>query len=611
MISSSVLYRTLTAVVCAALVGVASAARMPATGDSDRPTPGRSAVQWEPFSEQLFERAKRERRFVLLDLEAVWCHWCHVMDETTYRDPQVGETLSAHFIAAKADQDANPDLSRRYDEYGWPATIVFVPDGTEIVKRRGYIPPERMARLLKAIVADPSPLKYADQASLEVQSDTPVLAAPVRQELVQRAIKHHDFKLGGLDLSQKFLDRDAVEYGLLLARQGDPRGLQIVKQDLDGALSLIDPVWGGAYQYSTDSDWKHPHFEKLLAIQADDMRAYTQGYLVLGDGAYLEAAKSIHRYVTQFLMSPEGAFYVSQDADVVKGEHSGDYFALGDEARRRRGVPAVDRHLYAREQGWMIQALAQLYSATLDRQYLDQAMVAANWTLRHRALPGGGFRHAEQDPSGPYLEDSLTMARGLLALYAATGDRTWLVHAQSAASFIAQTFAAKRRPGFITSADRGQVLRPKPQIDENVAAARFYNLIARYTGSAQYRAEAQRAMHYLAVREVALLRASEPGILLADAEMTTDPVHLTIVGGKDDPAAQTLFQIALRIPNAYRRIEWWDRREGALQNADVQIRSSARPPLSSARKALARCRSSMARDCWRSRRSSRRSGQNS
>jgi len=66
-------------------------------------------------------------------------------------------------------------------------------------------------------------------------------------------------------------------------------------------------VWGGAYQYSTDSDWKHPHFEKLLAIQADDMRAYTQGYLVLGDGAYLEAAKSIHRYVTQFLMSPEGA----------------------------------------------------------------------------------------------------------------------------------------------------------------------------------------------------------------------------------------------------------------------------------------------------------------
>jgi uncharacterized protein YyaL (SSP411 family) len=570
MISSSAAYRILLLVVCATFAGVASAARMPAQGDSTHPIPSGSAVRWEAFSEQLFERAKRKRRFVLLDLEAVWCHWCHVMDETTYRDAQVGEALAAHFIAAKADQDANPDLSRRYDEYGWPATIVFTPDGTEIVKRRGYIPPERMASLLKAIVADPSPLKYADQASLEVQSDTHVLAAPVRQELIQRAIKHHDFKLGGLDLSQKFLDRDAVEYGMLLARQGNPRGLQIVKQDLDGALNLIDPVWGGAYQYSTDSDWKHPHFEKLLAIQADDMRAFTQGYLVLGDSAYLEAAKKIHRYVTHFLTSPEGAFYVSQDADAVKGEHSGDYFALSDEARRRRGVPAVDRHLYAREQGWMIQALAQLYGATLDRQYLDQAIAAASWALRQRALPGGGFRHGEQDRSGPYLEDTLTMARGLLALYAATGDRAWLAHAQSAAGFITKTFAATRGPGFITSADRGQVLRPKPQIDENVAAARFYNLLARYTGNEQYRSDAQRAMRYLAARNVALLRASEPGILLADAEMTTDPVHLTIVGGKDDPAAQTLFQTALRIPNAYRRIEWWDRREGALQNADVQ-----------------------------------------
>ena len=83
-------------------------------------------------------------------------------------------------------------------------------------------------------------------------------------------------------------------------RRGDARGLQIVRQDLDGALNLIDPVWGGAYQYSTDGDWKHPHFEKLLAIQADDMRAFAQGYMALGERAYLDAAK-IHRYVTSFL----------------------------------------------------------------------------------------------------------------------------------------------------------------------------------------------------------------------------------------------------------------------------------------------------------------------
>jgi uncharacterized protein YyaL (SSP411 family) len=269
-------------------------------------------------------------------------------------------------------------------------------------------------------------------------------------------------------------------------------------------------------------------------------------------------------------MSPEGAFYVSQDADLVQGEHSGEYFALDDAARRARGMPAVDRHLYAREQGWMIQALVQLYSATGERQYLDQAITAANWALRNRALPGGGFRHAEQDRSGPYLEDTLAMARGLLALYTATAERIWLTNAQSAAEFIAHTFAAKRGPGFVTSADRGQVLRPKPQIDENVAAARFFNLLARYTGNAQYRFEAQRGMRFLAARNVALLRATEPGILLADAEMTSDPVHLTVVGAKDDPSAQALFLSAVRAPGTYRRIEWWDRKEGALQNSDVQ-----------------------------------------
>ena len=138
------------------------------------------------------------------------------------------------------------------------------------------------------------------------------------------------------------------------------------------------------------------------------------------------------------------------------------------------------------------------------------------------------------------------------------------------ADFIGGTFVGKRGPGYVTTADRGQVLRPKPQIDENVAAARFFNLLARYTGQAEYRAGAQRAMRYLAARDVALLRATEPASCSQMPNGTTDPVHLTIVGAKDDPVAQTLFHAALRVPGAYRRIEWWDRREGALHNADVQ-----------------------------------------
>ena len=94
---------------------------------------------------------------MILDLEAVWCHWCHVMEKTTYANPEVQELLASKYLPVRVDQDANPDLANRYGDWGWPATIVFGPDGTEIAKIRGYIEPERMQDLLKAIIDDPSP----------------------------------------------------------------------------------------------------------------------------------------------------------------------------------------------------------------------------------------------------------------------------------------------------------------------------------------------------------------------------------------------------------------------------------------------------------------------
>jgi hypothetical protein len=123
----------------------------------------------------------------------------------------------------------------------------------------------------------------------------------------------------------------------------------MARETLDRQLKLIDPVWGGVYQYSDSGDWDHPHFEKIMSMQAEDLRVYAQAYAQLGDARYLQAARDIHKFLTTFLRGPDGAFYVSQDADVVRGEHSGEYFKLGDAARRARGIPRVDTHLYARE----------------------------------------------------------------------------------------------------------------------------------------------------------------------------------------------------------------------------------------------------------------------
>jgi len=527
-------------------------------------------IDWQPWSDSVFERAARENRFVLLDLEAVWCHWCHVMDEVTYSDPKVVELIKSRYIPVRVDQDARPDISRRYENYGWPATVVFNAEGGEIVKRRGYLPPLVMISMLEEIIVDPSPVDYGDDEPITKFADNPLLSQKLRQSLEKAFYETHDPKLGGQKQFQKFIDHDTVEYGLLRAGQGDKKAEEMTRRTLTAALKIVDPAWGGVYQYSTDSDWDHPHFEKIMAMQAEPLRLYALAYGQFRDERYLEAVRDIHRYVTTFLRSPEGAFYTSQDADLVKGQHSEKYFALDDAARRKLGIPAVDKHRYARENGWMIQALATAYSVTGERAYLDDAQKAARWIIANRSLPGGGFRHDEKDAAGPYLEDTLAMGDAFLALYSATGEREWPARAASSAGFIEQHFRGKQ-PGYLTSAPRaGSRLQPTPDIDENIPLARFANLLHRYTGDAKYRAMSDYALRILVTEQVAGSLLTAPGILLAAFESANDPLHITIVGGKDDAAAVALFESASRYAAVYRRIEWWDKREGNMPNPDVR-----------------------------------------
>src|ERR1700691_5055773 len=121
------------------------------------PAVAADAIAWQPWSDAAFATAKRENKFVIMDLEAVWCHWCHVMDETTYRDPKVIALMGSRYVAVRVDQDSRPDLANRYEDYGWPATIVFAADGSEIVRRRGYLNPAEMASMLPAVIDETSP----------------------------------------------------------------------------------------------------------------------------------------------------------------------------------------------------------------------------------------------------------------------------------------------------------------------------------------------------------------------------------------------------------------------------------------------------------------------
>ena len=573
------------AIMAATAISSAAAAPQPqTTQDLPRNSPASvvahsspSAPAWLPWSDGVFTQAGRDHRFVLLDLEAVWCHWCHVMDVTTYRDPKVLELLRKNYLTVRVDQDSRPDLSNRYEDYGWPATVVFDAAGHEIVKRQGYLTPEEMASMLQAIIDDPSPGPSVQPEKEISFPTTDALPATLQAQLEKDYLAGFDPKQGSWGIDQKYLDVDSVELAMDRASRGDERAAAMARQTLDAQLQLLDPVWGGFYQYSTDGVWTNPHFEKIMSVQAENLRIYSEAYAQWNDPKYLHAAQAVQQFLATFLTSPDGAFYTSQDADVVEGRHSAEYFALGDKERRKQGVPRIDTHVYTRENGWVITALAQLYEATGDTKTLDSAIRAANWITQNRALPGGGFRHGAKDVAGPFLGDSVAMARAYVALYRVTADRKWLARSSATTAFTEKTFRpGSGAAGFVSAvAPTDKAYKPHPQRDENVSVARVANQLFYYTGDAKYEAISKAAMRYLAAEPVAT-RLPVASFLLTELELTHPPLHLTVVGPKSDPAAQSLFAAALKFPSFYKRVEWWDTQEGKLPNPDVQYPSVSR-----------------------------------
>ena len=523
---------------------------------------GASAPQWQPWSPQVFEHAKAQHKFVFLYLEAVWCHWCHVMQQDTFTDIAVQKELAKNYIAVRADHDADPLLAGRYRDYGWPALIFFAPDGTELVKRAGYMPPEGFARLLATIVRDPRPEKATAVTTMTGPSRLP---ASVRQNLIKIHDDSYDHKLGGLKGAMKFLDRDSAEYSIVHA--AEPEEAKKATQTLDAARALLDPVWGGVYQYSTGGTWSNPHTEKIMRSQAGYLRIYALAYARFGRQQDLLTAQAIRDYLKNFLSSPKGGFYVSQDADLIQGEKTHDYFALNDVERRKRGMPRIDQNLYADANGMAAEALVTLYEASGDGQALTMARDALGWAAAHRKLKGGGYRHGQTNGGGPYLGDSLTMGRAFLALYRATAEREWLTHALQAAQFIQKNFRA-RDAGFLSARAAIGPLKPLPDVQENITTARFFNLLAQYQGDPKLKLQAEHAMKFLSGYADALT-VEEAGILLTDEELSNDAAHFTIVGTKQDMAAQELFDVARKTAGSYKRVEWWDKAEGPLSNQDV------------------------------------------
>jgi uncharacterized protein YyaL (SSP411 family) len=507
---------------------------------------------WSEWNDATFARAASEKKFVVVSLQSWWCRWCHVMNRETWADPEVRGVLKDKFIPVYVDQDSRPDISQRYERWGWPATIIFGPDGTEIAKLRGYYSPQYFIPVLTATIEDPSPVEYPEPGGPERgRMLATALTDAQRDEILSFIDKAWDDEHGGWSKS-KFVDGPMLTWALQQARQGDQQNTARIKKVLTlMAETMIDKDIGAISQVNLKPDWSEQAREFPMFAQDAALTAYARASVMFGDPVYRQAADRIYGFLKNTMAAPGGGFYASMGMS--------------------EGEPGVDKRQYSRETAQAISGLLAYYDATGVAEARQLAIGGARWALAHRALSGGGFRHAEQDKGGPYLADNVEMAKALLALHRSTGTREWLTQARATADFIAATFIDPATGGFVASAspDAQQLTRPIKQREDNVTAVRTFSLLSSYTGESRYREIAESGMGYLTSPPILDAFGFLPDVLLAEDELRNEPVHVTIVGAKDDPRSAALYVAALAYPLPNKRAEWWDKREGKLANIDV------------------------------------------
>ena len=310
-------------------------------------------VDWHEWGEEAFAHARAEGKPILLDIGAVWCHWCHVIDRESYENPEIAKMINQFYVPVKVDRDERPDGDSRYQsaisaisgQGGWPLTAFLTPDGKPFFGGTYFPPEDAMGRPgFKRIllgIADAFKTRRAEVDSSAKALEEAVAKAEVfhtaRGEfdagvvdsVVESALHLFDEAHGGFGGAPKFPHSSAID--LLLERyqsSRDPRMLHVVERTLTGMAEggVYDQLAGGFHRYSVDERWCVPHFEKMTYDNSELLKNFLHGYQVTRRPLFRETAEGIIEWVGEVLSDRErGGFYGSQDADQTLDD-DGDYF---------------------------------------------------------------------------------------------------------------------------------------------------------------------------------------------------------------------------------------------------------------------------------------------
>ncbi len=324
-------------------------------------------VEWMEWSEAAFARAAREDKPILLDIGAVWCHWCHVMDRESYEDAATARIINEHFVAVKVDRDERPDVDTRYQsavsaisgQGGWPLTAFLTPDGKPYFGGTYFPPDDRHGRpSFQRVLLTMAQAFQQRRAEVEESASSVIHAiehnesfsghagnpgAELVETLAIAILRNADMRHGGFGSQPKFPHSSAIDLLIDVACRSTgtsvdlpgvgtmplseaARRTVLLTLDKMSRGGIYDHLAGGFHRYSVDEHWIVPHFEKLAYDNSALLKNYVHAYQSFGDSTHARVAREIVRWMDECLSDRErGGFYASQDAD-VSVDDDGDYF---------------------------------------------------------------------------------------------------------------------------------------------------------------------------------------------------------------------------------------------------------------------------------------------
>ena len=525
------------------------------------PNPNRAhLVKWQPWSPAAFTKAQEEDKPILLSISAVWCYWCHVMDDDTYSDPEVQDLLNEHFVTIRVDNDHRPDINARYNVGGWPTTAFLTGHGG-LIGGATYLPPEQLISMItefaEAYKNDRPTLYTQARDLLNTRKDHAqrfVASSQLEESMTDRVsrivVGSYDATNGGFGSEPKFPNASILRF---LNHQYRTTGEDFFASMLIKTLDSLsdgqvhDSSDGGFFRHCAQADWTQPQHEKMLEDNLRLAREFLDASILLDRPKYRETAKQTFDYLLEQLYDPAvPGFRGSQ------GAHS-DYFSLSPDQRTADARPESDPSCYASNNGLAVTVL------------LDAAWKLGDLSLQTKALQtlealdsaarSGSFSHvySEQCPSDvpAFFTDWVWLLTALVQAHGNTAAEGYLERAVAVAQIMVDGFFDQKAGGFFDIEDQpdgiGHLQIKEKVLADNTVAAQALIRLHQTTRNADYRQIAEATLSAF----VETFR--EQGEFAADYGLTVhllnnDLVEVTVEGKPEDAGCQALLAAAVRLP---------------------------------------------------------------